>query len=402
MASIKVKFRPSIVENKVGTLYYQLIHKRIIRQINTDCRIFPNEWNKHTSKIILPKLDENRKNFLLSVEEKIIWDLARLAKIVSTFNKKGVSYTTDNVVSGFENRFQETSFFVFMQHSIIRLRQLGKVRTSETYKTTLNSFMRFRKGKDLWPNDISSELMVEYEAYLNFNDVSMNSSSFYMRILRAVYNQTVEKDLAEQNYPFKYVYTGIEKTVKRAVSFKVIKQIKDLDLTFFATLDYVRDMFLFSFYTRGMSFVDMAYLKKKDLSGGVLSYRRKKTGQQLFIKWEKCMQDILDKYPSNDSSFLLPIIINPTKDERCQYKNNSSLINRNLKIIGNKLGLTIPLTMYVARHSWASIAKSKNIPVTVISEGMGHDSEMTTQIYLASLDTSIVDKANNMILKSLL
>lgn len=148
--------------------------------------------------------------------------------------------------------------------------------------------------------------------------------------------------------------------------------------------------------------MDMAYLKKKDLSGGVLSYRRKKTGQQLFIKWEQCMQDIVDKYPPNESSYLLPIIRRADKEERTQYKNASCLVNRNLKIIGSKLGLSIPLTMYVARHSWASIAKSKNIPVTVISEGMGHDSEITTQIYLAALDTSIIDRANNVILKSIL
>ena len=62
------------------------------------------------------------------------------------------------------------------------------------------------------------------------------------------------------------------------------------------------------------------------------------------------------------------------------------------------LKLQRPLTMYVARHSWASAAKAKNVPLSVISEGMGHDSEATTQIYLASLETSVVDKANKMIL----
>lgn len=402
MASIKVKFRSSIVENREGTLYYQLIHNRKIRQINTDCKIFPCEWNKHTSKIILPMFDENRKNYLLSLEEKIIWDMDRLTKIITSFDNKGGAYTADKVVFSFENQLRGTSFFVFMQRSILQLKELGRLRTSETYKTTLNSFMKFRNDKDLFPSEINSKLMNEYEAYLKSNSISMNSSSFYMRILRAVYNCTVEKGLTEQEYPFKYVYTGVEKTIKRAVAFKVIKQIKDLDLTLSPTLDYVRDMFLFSFYTRGMSFVDMAYLKKKDINGGVLSYRRKKTGQQLFIKWEKCMQDILDKYPANGSSYLLPIIKNIKKDERTQYKNASGVINRNLKTIGSKLNLSSPLTMYVARHSWASIARSKNIPITVISEGMGHDSEQTTQIYLASLSTSIVDRANKMILKSLL
>lgn len=402
MASIKVKFRISIVENREGTLFYQLIHNRKIRQINTDYKIFPCEWNKYTSKIILPMYDENRKNYLLSLEEKIIWDTDRLTKIITSFDNKGGRYTTDNIVFCFENQLKETSFFIFIQEAIIRLKELGRLRTSETYKTTLNSFMKFRNDKDLFPSEINSRLICEYEAYLRSNSITLNSSSFYMRILRAVYNRTVEKGLTEQQYPFKYVYTGVEKTIKRAVTFNAIRQIKDLDLTLSPTLEYARDMFLFSFYTRGMSFVDMAYLKKKDLNEGVLSYRRKKTGQQLFIKWEKCMQNILNKYPTNDSSYLLPIIKSMKKDDRTQYKNASGVINRNLKIIGRTLKLPSPLTMYVARHSWASIARSKNIPISVISEGMGHDSEQTTQIYLASLSTSIIDKANEVIIRSLL
>jgi len=180
-----------------------------------------------------------------------------------------------------------------------------------------------------------------------------------------------------------------------------IRQIKDMDLTSFPTMDYARDMFMFSFYTRGMSFVDMAFLKKKNLQNGTLSYRRQKTNQQLFIKWEKPMQDILKKYDTRGTSYLLPIIKDTNKNVRLQYKNAAHLINKKLKQLGEKLEIPAPLTMYVARHSWASIAKSKNIPISVISEGMGHDSENTTRIYLASLDTSVVDKANKLILKSL-
>ena len=223
-----------------------------------------------------------------------------------------------------------------------------------------------------------------------------------MRILRAVYNRAVEKELTSNRNPFKHVYTGVDKTVKRAIPLKAIKKIKNLDLSLHPALDFARDMFLFSFYTRGMSFIDMAYLKKKDLQNGILSYRRHKTGQQLFIKWEKCMQEIADKHKAdNGSPYLLPILKYPY-DSRSQYKNALYRTNKNLKEIAKLAGLSIPLTLYVARHSWASIAKSKNIPISIISEGMGHDSEMTTQIYLASLDNSVVDKANTQILRELL
>ena len=290
----------------------------------------------------------------------------------------------------------------FMQVNIASLRQSGKLRTSETYRATLNSFMKFMDGKDVLLSNMDAELMMGYETYLKEQGASMNTVSFYMRILRATYNRAVDKGVIRQRFPFKHVYTGVDKTVKRAVPLKVIKKIKELDFSMNPTFDFARDMFLMSFYTRGMSFVDMAYLRKKDLQDGVLSYRRRKTGQQLFIKWEKCMQEIVDKYDTSQSNYLLPII-KPFNDidERKQYIYAAHNINRCLKIIGKELGLSVSLTLYVARHAWASIAKSKNVPLSVISEGMGHDSEATTRIYLASLDTVAIDKANSMILKSL-
>jgi len=290
----------------------------------------------------------------------------------------------------------------FMQEVIHRMHALGKERTGETYTSTLNSFMRFRQDRDILWEEFDADLLVSYEAYLKSTGVDMNTISFYNRILRAVYNRAVEKGLTIQRYPFKHVYTGIGKTIRRGLPLKVIRNIKYMELSTFPLLDYARDMFLFSFYTRGMSFIDMAYLKKNDLKNGILTYRRKKTGQRLWIGWEKDMQDILDKYPVAQSSpYLLPIIREAGAKERTQYNSALHLINRKLKSIGELLDISIPLTMYVARHSWASVAKSKNIPISVISEGMGHDSENTTLIYLNSLDTTIIDKANKLIINSI-
>lgn len=113
------------------------------------------------------------------------------------------------------------------------------------------------------------------------------------------------------------------------------------------------------------------------------------------------MQAILDRYPTNKTQYLLPIINEEVADERYFYQQTLARVNRYLKKMVNTIDLQTPITMYSARHSWASIARSKNIPISVISEGMGHDSEATTQIYLASLDTAIVDRANSMILKLL-
>ena len=399
MASIKVKFRPSTNENKEGTIYYQIIQNRVIRQLKTDYRLFIHEWNEGKNSIIVT--NNSRQNYLQSIEEQIDWDIKRLQSVINQLENKRVKYTADDIISSFQKQANEQSLFNFMQSVIAQLQQMGKQRTSETYRYTLKSFMQFREDKDVLLEDIDSDLMLMYEAYLHNKGLTKNSTSFYMRILRAVYNRAVEKDLTTNRSPFKHVYTGIDKTIKRAIPLKAIRQIKNLDLSLQPSMDFARDMFLFSFYTRGMSFIDMAYLKKKDLSNGILSYRRRKTGQQLFIRWEKCMQEIVDKYDNPLSEYLLPIIKPMNCNERTQYQNAMYLINRKLKNIGKMAGVQIPLTMYVARHSWASVAKNKNVPISVISEGMGHDSEITTQIYLASLDTAVIDKANSMILNSL-
>ena len=405
MTSIKVKFRPSSVRGKEGTIYYQIIRGRVVRQLKTNYRIYAEEWNENRATVILCGCNNERYGYLLLLRGRINRDIRRLEKIsVSLVNTSRNSYTADDIIQKFQDTVTDDSFFSFMKEVIVQLKRLNRDRTAETYTATLSSFLRFQNRKDVLMEEMTSDLMQEYEAYLKASGIVMNTISFYMRILRAVYNRAVEKGIVEQRNPFRHVYTGIDKTVKRALALKEIRKIKELDLTFYPALDFARDMFLFSFYTRGMSFVDMAYLQKSDLKNGVLVYRRRKTGQQLSVKWEECMQAIVDKYKVRvmpDWPYLLPIItVMDAKKVRKQYKNSLYAVNLNLKRVAARIGLSIPLTTYVARHSWASIARNKNI-LAVISEAMGHDSELTTQIYLASLECSVIDKANTLILKDL-
>ncbi|MBE6267379.1 MAG: site-specific integrase [Bacteroidales bacterium] len=400
MAKIKVKFRTSTKERHEGTIYYQIIHNRATRQIKTDYRLLAREWNEHESTVIITGGDRYRH--IQSIKEHIDEEIGQLQSVIKHFEEKESKYTADEIVSAFHKYNDGQSLFKFMQEIIDRLQQMGKQRTCETYRTTLRSFMQFRNNKDIQLNNINSDIIQKYESYLQLKGLSKNSTSFYMRILRAVYNRAVENELTINRTPFKHVYTGIDKTIKRAIPLKSVKQIKELNLSQQPALEFARDIFLFCFYTRGMSFIDIAYLRKKDLTNGTLSYRRRKTGQQLLIRWENCMQEIVEKYNNSQSQYMLPIIKSINKDERMQYKNAICLINRKLKIIGKMVNLQLPLTMYTARHSWANAAKSKNIPISVISEAMGHDSESTTQIYLSSLDTSIVDRANNIIIREVL
>ena len=403
MTSIKVKFRPSSTIQKEGTLHYQIIHHREVRKLRTGYRLFPNEWNTVLKRInVSAGKNEERRLYLTALKKHIDTDLFKIKECINRLKQENKPYTADRIVKLYSTHEGSYTFLLYGKGLLVELKKIGKVRTADTYRNALGSFERFLNDQaDIPLEAMDSNLMIAYESWLKGTGICPNTSSYYMRNLRAIYNRAVERELTVQRYPFKHVYTGVDKTVKRAVPLKVIRRIRDLDLTLSPVLDYARDLFMFSFYTRGMAFVDMAYLKKKDLQNGVLVYRRQKTGQQLFIKWEKPMQEIVGKYDTSATPYLLPIIRDMDTDARKQYKNAAHLVNDKLKKIGRQLGLAIPLTSYVARHAWASIAKSKNIPISTISEAMGHDSENTTRIYLASLDTSVVDKANSLILKSL-
>ena len=404
MATLKIKFRASTVRGAEGTLYFQIIHRRLLRLVCTGYKLYPEEWDKAKEKVCYLHAGAGRHAYLAALECRLSKDEELLRGVIRRFEQAGEEYTSVQVVEAYSSESGGRGTFVAYARSLVaRLADIGRCRLSETYLASINSFVRFRGGNgDLPLAGIDSVLMMEYESYLKSCRLSLNTISFYMRNLRAIYNRAVEEGLVATRHPFSRVYTGVEKTAKRAVPSGTISQIRRLDLSSHPMMELARDLFLFSFYMRGMSFVDMAFLKKADLRGGLLVYRRHKTDQQLSVKWEKPMQDIVDKYWNPASPFLLPIIKVAGEGERRQYLNASHLMNKNLKRVGRMVGCPVELTFYVARHGWASIAKSKNIAVSVISEAMGHDSENTTRIYLASLDTSLVDQANNAVMDSVL
>jgi len=206
------------------------------------------------------------------------------------------------------------------------------------------------------------------------------------------------------------VYTGIQPTRKKAIEAKDIRQlerwVKKEELrkkVFPEPLVSSVYYFLFCFYARGMSYVDMAYLKKSDIRNGVLRYRRKKTGQYLEIRIIRELQEIIDFFSSRvvDSPYLFPIIHRKNKSGRLQYESGLRLQNKRLKEISREAGLDYPLSTHVARHTWATIAKKEHIPLSVISEGLGHTSPKTTAIYLASFDNNTLDQANVKVIKAI-
>ena len=292
------------------------------------------------------------------------------------------------------------SFVSYIDEEIRKLSNAGRNGTAQNYKAAMNSITKLIRNENFPLSSFTEEIVQKYESWLRNRYLSRNTISFYMRQLRSIYNKAVKANLTEQTFPFDNVYTGIDKTKKRAVDISVITKLIALDLSYSSSLCFARDLFLLSFYMRGMAFVDMAYLKHDNIKNGVIRYIRHKTDIMLEIKIEQCISDIINRYASKSKlGYLLPIITRTDAEKAyTQYKNKRSYYNKLLKKISQLIGPDILLTSYVSRHSWATIARNMNISLAVISAGMGHSSETMTRIYLTSLEASTIDQANSAIL----
>lgn len=403
MATVKIKFRASSVAGKEGTLYYHIIHQRKLRWISTDYHVYPEEWNARKSSVIVSN-SNNRQAHLQLIQSQIDWEMKQMQCIIHDKEMDGVSYSVDDLANEIQQLPTSQSVFTFFRKQIAKKEQMQCVGTKNNYTNAVKRFIEFRNQKDLTFSQMTADMMEMYQAWLWNRGVGQNTVSFYLRTLRTLHHKAVEAGQATSNDIFAHVQTANVRTAKRAISVKDIRKIEKLEFQIGSSIDKARDLFLLSFYLRGMAFVDMAFLKKSDLKCGMVSYNRRKTHQNLNIEWIKPMQAIINKYAeqTKDSPYMLPILTGKETSPYTQYRKVEYNTNYNLKKIGKMIGLKIPLTTYVARHTWASIALHMNIPIATISEGMGHNSYKTTQIYLESIDVATINEANRRIIRKIL
>ena len=401
MAKVKVKFRNSTVEGKAGVIYYQLCHNCQSRQITTGIRLFPEQWDALRERAVVPFAGLDGE--IAVVQRQIDGDLCLFRAIIGDFEARRVEYGLPDVVGRFRS-FGRVTVFAFIEKQIACLRAGGRLGTARNYRRTLNSFAGFLNGADIPFSLLDEQLVSRYDDWLRRRRIVRNTVSFYMRVLRAVFNKAVREGIVSQSSPFRNVYTGVDRTRKRAVGEETVIRLRRLNLEHSPSLALARDIFIFSYCARGMAFVDIAFLRKQDIAGGAICYVRRKTGQRLTIRIEPCMGDIIERYApvTRTSDYVFPLL-NAEDPVRgfSQYQTALGYYNRRLKRLAELLGLEMPLSSYTSRHTWATTARNHNVPLSIISAGMGHASEKTTQIYLASLESSVVDQANRSIIASL-
>ena len=358
------------------------------------------DWNfkksllKEKRGTLEEKIEQQKGNLYLESE------VLKIKKILLDFTMMEKVYTLEEVVKSYQYPTSTGGYvYDYMRNIVDSLEKLGKNGNSNVYRGTMGVLQNFHPEQDLTFEGINYSFIKNFEIYLQRKGCKVNTISLYLRTLRSVYNRAIRDGIvAEEYYPFKKITIRKEKTMKRAIYKEEIAAIRDLNISS-CRMGLARDIFLFSFYMRGMSFKDIAFLSVSSIVGERLYYSRQKTAQKLNIKITDKAWEIIRKYNdlSDRTSYIFPLIQYPGKNEYHQYKNAYREVNRRLKLIGTMLHFHFPLTTYVARHSWASIAKRSGIPISVISEGLGHDSERTTQIYLDSFENNVLDAANEII-----
>ena len=349
--------------------------------------------------------DLDRMMYLQQMQATLLWELQQRKQLVYKLEGTDMDFSMDQVCDIFRRMSPCRSVFSFLQEQVVRQRRMCRHGTSMTYDSAYRRFREFRGDVDLAFAELSPGMVEEYEAWLVNRGLMQNSIRFYLRTLSTLLYRAADEGLvSEVGGLFSRVRLSFVKTAKRAITENHIRAIQKLRLPDGSPLAFARDLFMFSFYMRGMPFVDIAYLRKTDLKNGLVSYCRKKTNQPLSVEWEREQQEIVDRYAhlTKGTPYMLPVITRTDGTEYKQYLRVQESVNRSLKLIGSMAGLKMPLTFYVARHSWASIAQNLNYSIAIISEGMGHSSIKTTQTYLASIDTSRVNEANRNIIRRII
>ncbi len=296
-------------------------------------------------------------------------------------------------------------------HSVIEeLKANAQWGTAHVYQSTYNIFSLYRDNTDLKFIELTPTLIKEFEIFLRHRKCSWNTVSTYMKVLKAIYNRAVDYGMAPfVPRLFGHVHTHVDSRRKRALEAKDIGDLLFFDKNGASTnemlpdkLAHVRAVFSLMFLLRGMAFVDIAFLRKTDIQGNTLVYRRRKTGKLITIHLTKDALDIIssviEKHP--ESPYLFPFISSPEGSEEAyrEYQLALRSFNHQLKALSGMLSRKTHLSSYTARHTWATMAYYCEIHQGIISEAMGHSSIAVTETYLKPFRNERIDKANRKVI----
>jgi integrase/recombinase XerD len=397
MASVKLKYLDDkVLKDETHPIAIQVILNRKKKLFYLGHSLSKTDWDYKNNQ----PSTKNQNYRLLRLRIKTA--LNELESIILDLENNQVPFSLMDVENKFKPNQNElpslTTLVALFDKVIHELKDEKRIGNAKAYNNAKTIFVKLM-GENYSICDVSDEVVNVFIHKMTAQGLSVNSRGVHLRALRALINKAIKIGIYDEpKYPFKNITIRTQKTRKRAVNKDVIHMVEEIDVSKENNLQLYKDLFMFSFYCRGMNFVDLAYLQVKNIEGERLNYRRQKTGQQFTVKMTDKAKVIVNRYSDLkiSNAYIFPIIFR-VGNEYLDYKNALRLMNKKLKRISELLNLDSALSTYVSRHSWATIAKRSGISTSVISEGMGHVTELITQVYLDSFENDVLDNANDLI-----
>ena len=398
---VVILYKSKLLSNGEHPLMLRVTQKRKRKYVALGISCPANLWDEQKK---LPKKTHPNREFIKAViHQKILVYQNKLLE------NPQLGDSAETLINAVENHKVEKQVFPFFDELIDRLTKAGKIGTAQAYKETKRDLKLFLGKSTLLFTDIDQRFLNRYETYFRSKGLADTTISFYFRTLQAAFNKAIQEGIVEAAYyPFKdfRISKFNTTTQKRAITKEDIQKLAQLPVESSSHLYEPRQYFLFSYYGQGINFRDIAFLKWSDVVEGRVFYQRAKTGKFLQFKLLPPAQGIIDYYrPKEDydrNSYIFPIVNEHIHRTPTQIDNRLDKVlkrvNKGLKQLARLADISVNLTMYVARHTYATVLKRSGIAIPVISEAMGHSNPEITQVYLKSFADEVIDEANEHLL----
>ncbi len=402
-SSIKVVlFESKTLSDGTHPVMLRITKNRKSKYFNLGFKCRTKEWDKKNGLFKKNHINYKKRNLILASHVK------KARKVVDEFHELDKDFTFKQFEREFkgEKVKKDVTVFDYFSERIEDMKKAKRIGNARVYREVQSSFFKFVKDKKIHFPDLDLDMLEKYETWLRSRGGTGGGIGVKMRTIRAVYNDAIRKGYAKQeDYPFKhYDMSRLKSTgIKRALTRDEVRLVEQLDLEQYPHQTNFRHYFIFSYFSRGMNFIDMMKLQWSNIVDGRITYIRSKTGRLFVIKVLKPIQKILDHYESlpNDTNYVFPILLHEGLEEfQIQHRKKKTLkqYNKGLKEIAEIVGIDKTLTSYVARHSYATNLKQAGVNISIISESMGHANLDVTEHYLKEFENEVIDQATERLL----
>lgn len=388
-------------KNGTYPLILRISHQQQSSSIPLKLYLLEKDWDDKNRKI---KKSFKSKDSITLLNNTLSKKLSNALDIVMKLQQEGEldSLSVTELKYKIENPVADHTFYSFTEVLVKDLKATNRFGTARSYEGVVRVLKTFTNYRNLNFENINYNFLTKFETYHLKNGNSLNGLSVYMRAIRAIYNKAIKAGIADkEKYPFAAYTIKTQPTEKRALEWDKLKKIIALQLEPGHPLFNARNYFVTSYMLYGMNFTDLAHLKESNILNNRIKYRRKKTSKLYDIEITQNLQKIFEHYLSqnNFGGYIFPILRtdDPAQQDR-SIRWAQSRYNKKLKKIAVLCDIEENLTSYVSRHSFATQAMLKEVPLNAISSMMGHSSLKTTEVYLKSLPSNILDDYNKRII----